>query len=78
MEANTNADASTEMKTYVWTGVLTDWTSGMAVVTAASVEDAQLKMLNDPDLPDYVKQELAAVTPTELASGKVEYIYGGA
>ncbi len=67
-----------EQQTYVWHGVLKDYTSGMAAITAESKEDAFRKVReqrNNDEIPGYVASELLANDP-EPADG-VEWVYGG-
>ena len=67
-----------EKQTYVWHGVLVDYTPGMAAVTAKSKEDAFRKvreLRDNEEIPGYVARELLANDP-EPADG-VEWVYGG-
>jgi len=65
--------------TYVWTDVLTDYTSGMAVVEAPSKESAfaKVRRLRDQgEVPGPVANELLSTDPEELDG--IEWVYGGA
>ena len=66
------------MKLFIWTNVLTDYTSGMAVAIAETKEEA-IKIL---DLGEYPSAELRAVEPQVIPfhpRPKAEgwYVYGG-
>ena len=61
------------MKMFVWDGVLTDYTSGMIVVLANSLEEArEVAMKTDK----YVGKETTA-DPTVYETPSCVYVYGG-
>jgi hypothetical protein len=63
------------LKLYVWTGVLYDYTSGLAFALATSKEHA-LKLLSK-DLNRDSLAELQRATPEVYTGAHAEYIYGG-
>ena len=70
------------MKTFVWNNVLTDWTSGMVVVMADSLEEAQEMACNRvygglKDSKEY-KNDILWNQPVIYENEKgVEYVWGG-
>ena len=62
-------------KLYVWEGVLTDYTSGMAVALAPTLKEALATF------PDYVAKELSQETPciyhVDRRNPVSHYVYGG-
>lgn len=78
------------MKMFVFEGVLTDWTSGMAVIAAKSLEHAQqlafaefgLDYKNET-LADFLKREDGFMEATWYPLGKgveagvLHHVYGG-
>lgn len=63
------------LKLYVWTGVLCDYTSGLAFALATSKEHA-LKLLSK-NLGKEAVDELRATVPEVYTSSHAEYIFGG-
>ena len=68
-------------KLFIWTGVLTDWTSGMIVALAPDVETAVKHLEATDKYSDSVVAEMRAQTPEvhEVTAGNVvvDYVHGG-
>jgi len=62
------------LKMYVWTDVLEDWTSGLIVVLATSLEEA--RDLATKDL-GYVYKRIMDETPDVYDSPTSVHVYGG-
>lgn len=62
------------LNTYVWEGVLTDWTSGMVVVTAPDLETA-LSMLKKED--EMAWRAVKDIVPVVSSSPQAFVVYGG-
>jgi hypothetical protein len=66
-----------QLKLYVWEGVLTDWTSGMAVALASSPEEA-VELLQQQLGPSYFNGvKLEGVEPIVVESPAAFFVYGG-
>jgi len=65
-----------ETKTWVWTGVLTDYTSGLIVSEGETPTDAKGRAKENEDIPSYVVREMD-VTEAEELDGTA-WVYGGA
>ena len=52
-----------KMKLFVWQGIFTDYTSGIAFAIAPNVEDARRQLMVGNETSDYHKAELAS-TPS--------------
>jgi len=65
-----------ELTAYVWTGVLTDYTSGLIVAEGKSPTDAKERAKADDDIPGYVVRAMD-VTEAEKLDG-CAWVYGGA
>lgn len=63
------------MKLYVWQGVLSDYTAGMAVVLAHNEEEAHEIMKRD--FPDYAIDQLPFSGVQVVTEPKGFYVYGG-
>ena len=58
------------MKVFIWQEVLCDWTCGMIVVIADSLEDAIDKVRNEEG--DFTVSEMARVKPTVIETGQLD------
>ena len=58
------------MKVYIWQNVLCDWTEGMIVVIADSLEDAINEAREKEG--DYTASEMGRVIPTVIEVDKLE------
>jgi len=70
--------ARKKLKLYVWEGVLTDWTSGMAVALASSPEEAKAQLIKAGVYEhswDGLKLDGVEPYVTEEPSGF--FVYGG-
>jgi hypothetical protein len=63
------------LKMYVWDNVLTDWTSGLIVVLATSLEEARDLACKDLG---YVYRPIMTDTPDIYDSPMAVHVYGGA
>ena len=65
----------TKLKLYIWTGVLTDWTSGMIVALAESKEAALELVKNECGKSEF--NEASANEPKVYENPHAECVWGG-
>ena len=65
-----------DTKAWVWTDVLTDYTSGLIVAEGETPADARERAAEDDDIPGYVVREMHPENAEELEN--VAWVYGGA
>lgn len=65
------------LKMFVWTGVLSDYTSGMVCVLAHSKEEAYDIVRKTESLSDSSKGEILAMEPETVSKPSLVCVYGG-
>lgn len=66
-----------KLNVYVWHDVLTDYSSGMAVVVAESVEHARSVVIKSPELCDNLWGFEKEPICLDLTKPSIEFVYGG-
>jgi hypothetical protein len=66
-----------KLKLFVWEGVLTDWTSGMAVAYAYSAEEAVELLKKQLGGNNFEGTKLDGVEPIVVEGAAAFYVYGG-
>lgn len=71
-------EKETQLKLFVWTNVLTDYSSGMMVALAADVEEARRLLEKEAGFPDDLDfiVDLAS-EPLVVTDPAAFYVYGG-